>query len=57
MIYKSDPYWIRTNDLLLRRQLLYPAELRDLFEGGKYRLLIALEPMTFPLMKRDALSS
>lgn len=24
---KSDPDWIRTNDLLLRRQLLYPAEL------------------------------
>ena len=26
-----DPVWIRTKDLLLRRQLLYPAELRDLF--------------------------
>lgn len=26
---RSDPDWIRTNDLLLRRQLLYPAELRD----------------------------
>ena len=25
----SDPVWIRTKDLLLRRQLLYPAELRD----------------------------
>jgi hypothetical protein len=24
-----DPGWIRTSDLLLRRQLLYPAELRD----------------------------
>jgi hypothetical protein len=24
---KSDPSWTRTNDLLLRRQLLYPAEL------------------------------
>ncbi len=24
-----DPVWIRTKDLLLRRQLLYPAELRD----------------------------
>ena len=24
-----DPDWIRTNDLLLRRQLLYPAELPD----------------------------
>ncbi len=23
----SDSDWIRTNDLLLRRQLLYPAEL------------------------------
>ena len=25
-----DPVWIRTKDLLLRRQLLYPAELADL---------------------------
>jgi hypothetical protein len=24
---KSDPDWIQTNDLLLRRQLLYSAEL------------------------------
>ena len=24
------PCWIRTNDRLLRRQLLYPAELREL---------------------------
>lgn len=28
---KSDPDWTRTNDLLLRRQLLYPAELPDQF--------------------------
>ena len=27
--FLSDPDWIRTNDLLLRRQLLYPAELPD----------------------------
>ena len=26
---KCDPVWIRTKDLLLRRQLLYPTELRD----------------------------
>ncbi len=26
----SDPDWSRTNGLLLRRQLLYPTELRDL---------------------------
>ncbi len=26
---KSSPVAIRTQDLLLRRQLLYPAELRD----------------------------
>jgi hypothetical protein len=25
----SDSDWIRTNDLLLRRQLLYPTELRN----------------------------
>jgi hypothetical protein len=24
---KREPDWIRTNDLLLRRQLLYPTEL------------------------------
>jgi hypothetical protein len=27
----SDPDWIQTSDLLLRRQLLYSAELPDLF--------------------------
>ena len=27
----SDPDWIQTNDLLLRRQLLYSAELPDHF--------------------------
>ncbi len=27
--FLCDPDWIRTNDLLLRRQLLYPAELPD----------------------------
>ena len=25
----SDPIWIRTRDLLIRNQLLYPAELWD----------------------------
>ena len=30
----GDPAWIRTKDLLLRRQLLYPAELPDQ-SGGK----------------------
>jgi hypothetical protein len=29
----SDPEWIRTIDLLLRRQLLYPAELRNHFDS------------------------
>jgi hypothetical protein len=28
---KSDPDWIRTNDLQLRRLPLYPTELPDLF--------------------------
>ena len=28
--YPNDSGWIRTNDRLLRRQLLYPAELRNL---------------------------
>ena len=34
----SDPDWIQTSDLLLRRQLLYSAELPDLTvlnRGGK----------------------
>ncbi len=26
---ENAPCWIRTNDRLLRRQLLYPAELRE----------------------------
>lgn len=30
-----DPIWIRTKDLLLRRQLLYPAELWDHFRDAK----------------------
>jgi hypothetical protein len=30
-----DPDWIRTNDLLLRRQLLYPTELPDHFAQQK----------------------
>ena len=28
-VFISDPDWIQTNDLLLRRQLLYPTELPD----------------------------
>ncbi|AAK04016.1 unknown [Pasteurella multocida subsp. multocida str. Pm70] len=28
----GTPYWIRTNDLRLRRPLLYPAELRAHFK-------------------------
>jgi hypothetical protein len=24
----GDPWWVRTTDILLRRQVLYPAELR-----------------------------
>jgi|SanBayMetagenome_1026888.scaffolds.fasta_scaffold01901_2 hypothetical protein len=34
---RSDPDWIRTNDLQLRRLPLYPAELRDQWinEGAK----------------------
>lgn len=34
-----EPDWIRTNDLLLRRQLLYPAELPVLFLSQKYSLI------------------
>jgi hypothetical protein len=30
VLKKSDPDWIQTNDLLLRRQLLYSTELPDL---------------------------
>jgi hypothetical protein len=31
-----DPVWIRTKDLLLRRQLLYPAELQDPFKTEQF---------------------
>ena len=31
----SDPVWIRTKDLQLRRLLLYPTELRDRFWSAK----------------------
>jgi protein-L-isoaspartate(D-aspartate) O-methyltransferase len=38
-----DPDWIRTNDLLLRRQLLYPTELPDpFFTSAKVRKSISL---------------
>ena len=30
----GDPDWIRTNDLVLRRHLLYPTELRDRTRSG-----------------------
>ena len=30
-LFNGDLDWIRTSDLLLRRQLLYPAELPDQF--------------------------
>ncbi len=42
-----DPDWIRTNDLLLRRQLLYPTELPDHLFKKTSKLF---EPMTFPTM-------
>jgi hypothetical protein len=42
---KSDPVWIRTKDLLLRRQLLYPAELRDLISIS----MSPTEPKTYCL--------
>ncbi len=29
LVLSDAPCWIRTNDRLLRRQLLYPAELRE----------------------------
>ena len=29
LVLLDAPCWIRTNDRLLRRQLLYPAELRE----------------------------
>ena len=44
---KSDPVWIRTKDLLLRRQLLYPAELRDLISIS----MSPTEPKTFPMLR------
>ena len=37
--FYGDSDWIRTNDLLLRRQLLYPAELPNLL-GGKCTIFL-----------------
>ena len=37
----GDPGWIRTSDPLLRRQVLYPAELRDRSVGPGY---LTIEP-------------
>ena len=34
----GDPSWTRTNDLLLRRQLLYPTELWGLIGAAKLRI-------------------
>jgi hypothetical protein len=42
--FTSDPDWIRTNDLLLRRQLLYPTELPD----QKFIYFHLTEPKIFP---------
>ena len=36
---KSDPDWIRTNDPQLRRLMLYPTELPDLYWGANIRQL------------------
>jgi hypothetical protein len=36
ILFSSDPDWIRTSDLLLRRQLLYPAELRNHYSFYNY---------------------
>lgn len=36
MLRFCEPDWIRTNDLLLRRQLLYPAELPIRFPNFPY---------------------
>ena len=35
MMTVCDPDWIQTNDLLLRRQLLYSTELPDLISAVK----------------------
>jgi hypothetical protein len=35
----SDPDWTQTNDLLLRRQLLYSAELPDRFLKRKAKVI------------------
>ena len=42
-LFFCDPGWNRTSNLLLRRQLLYPIELRDLL------FFLALRISTFPI--------
>ena len=39
----NAPCWIRTNDRLLRRQLLYPAELRE--QGGADASALGIVPV------------
>lgn len=46
LVPRGDPDWIRTNDLLLRRQLLYPTELPDQKYFSKNQVQ---EPMTLAL--------
>ncbi len=40
----GDSDWIRTNDLLLRRQLLYPAELRNQIKYNEHEVIDAKNP-------------
>src|SRR6187431_511416 len=57
LFLSCDPEAIRTLDLLLRRQLLYPAELRSQYFYSFTLKHSTFERLTFPPLKRDALSS
>ena len=46
MVWIGTPEWIRTTDLLLRRQTLYPAELRA--HAGNFTLIVPHPVVVLP---------
>jgi hypothetical protein len=51
-----EPDWIRTNDLLLRRQLLYPAELPVLVRVAQNKEKMAIISKEFMALNRSLIS-
>ena len=55
LLVLCEPDWIRTNDLLLRRQLLYPTEL-PVRKGAKIAHFLAMCTPEITLFMRISLS-